>query len=196
MTEDAAISGSPQEERSVQGKPKGARMNWPGVLVLLGLLLALIGITYVKRGGAAVGEGFARSGGLFLGIALPMAIGFLLAGFAAILIPQKVVAGWLGEESGLKGILIGSLAGTLTPGGPFTHFPILAMLRSHGAGIGPITAYISAWSLLGIHRMVIWEGPLLGWRFVAVRGLACLLCPPLTGLLAQVLVRTSALRGS
>ncbi|HVR83035.1 MAG TPA: permease, partial [Planctomycetota bacterium] len=157
---------------------------------LLGLLL----LTYLKRGGAGVSEGFVRSGGLLLGTALPMAIGFLLAGFAALLIPQKVVAGWLGEETGLRGILVASLAGTLTPGGPFTHFPLLATLRSHGAGIGPITAYISAWALLGVHRMVIWEGPLLGWRFVLVRGLACLVCPPLTGLFAQVLVRAFSFR--
>jgi uncharacterized membrane protein YraQ (UPF0718 family) len=169
-------------------------MNWPSVVALLGLLAGLIVITYVKRGAAGIGEGFARSGGLIGGIALPMGIGFLLAGFGALLIPQKLVAGWLGEESGLKGILLASLAGTLTPGGPFTHFPLLAMLRSHGAGVGPITAYVSAWALLGVHRMVIWEGPLLGWKFVLVRGLACVLCPPLTGIFAQVLLRAAAFR--
>jgi uncharacterized membrane protein YraQ (UPF0718 family) len=171
-------------------------MNWPSVLVLLALALGLIVLTYLLRGRAAVGEGFARSGALFVGVAIPMAAGFLLAGFLALLVPQKVVAGWLGEGSGAKGIWVASLAGVLTPGGPFTHFPLLATLRAHGAGVGPIAAYISAWALLGVHRIVVWEGPLLGWKFVLVRVIACLVCPPLTGWIAQEVWRALSSRAA
>jgi uncharacterized membrane protein YraQ (UPF0718 family) len=171
-------------------------MNWPSALVLLALVAGLIGLTYAMRGKAAVGEGFARSGTLFAGVALPMAAGFLLAGFLALLVPQKVVAGWLGEDSGARGIWVASLAGVLTPGGPFTHFPLLATLRAHGAGVGPITAYISAWALLGVHRIVVWEGPLLGWKFVLARVIACLVCPPLTGWVAQGVWRALGARAA
>jgi len=51
-----------------------------------------------------------------------------------------------------------------------------------GAAIRPICAYIAAWALIGVHRIIIPEAPMLGWRFVAVRVAA----PPVVGLVAQI----------
>lgn len=163
------------------------KMNYWGLLIPGAILLTLIVVALVKRGASGVGGGFANTGKLLLSVAPNLALGFTLAGFLTLLIPQELIAKWIGEGSGAKGIFIGSLAGALTPGGPFTHFPILASLLSKGAGIGPLCAYIAAWALLGVHRLIIWEGPLMGWKFVAIRVAACLVVPPLTGWLAQVL---------
>jgi len=160
-------------------------MNLWSALVPLFLLGGLISIAFVRKGTAAVGEGFSKSGTIFLGVAPQLLIGFLLAGFAALVVPQEGVARLLGERSGARGLLLASLAGMLTPGGPFTHFPLLAALRSQGAAIGPLSAYITAWSLLGLHRIVLWEGPLLGWRFVMIRAGASLLFAPAIGWIAQ-----------
>lgn len=162
-------------------------MNLWGIAVPLLLLAVLVGLAYVKKGGVAVGQGFVKSGGLLISVAPQMAIGFALAGFVALLVPQEAIARSFGENSGTGGLLLATVAGTLTPGGPFTHFPLLAALRSQGAGIGPLTAYITAWSLLGIHRILLWEGPLLGWRFVLLRVGVSILCAPLLGWMAQAL---------
>lgn len=160
-------------------------MSLWGVGIPLVLLAILVWLAYVKKGGAAVGEGFSKSGALFVSVAPQMAIGFLLAGFVALLVPQEAVARALGENSGTGGLLVASVAGILTPGGPFTHFPLLAALRSQGAAIGPLAAYITAWSLLGAHRIILWEGPLLGWRFVLLRVGVSFLCAPLVGWMTQ-----------
>jgi hypothetical protein len=175
------------EVAAMSERKKGSPMNLWGVLVPLVLLTILVGVAYVRKGRTAVGEGCSRSGALFLSVAPQMAIGFLLAGFLALLVPQEAVARALGEKSGARGLLLASVAGILTPGGPFTHFPLLAALRSQGAAIGPLSAYITAWSLLGIHRIVLWEGPLLGWKFVLIRVGASFLCAPFVGLAAQSL---------
>ena len=54
---------------------------------------------------------------------LPTLVGaFLIAGYVRVLLPESVIREWLGEESGLKGVLVGYLAGTLTFGGPFHQF--------------------------------------------------------------------------
>lgn len=160
-------------------------MNAYGLLIPAGLLLVLMAITLVREGWGGVGKGFRETGSLFWSVVPNLAIGFTLAGFLTLLLPQDLVARWLGEESGFTGLLVGSAAGMLTPGGPFTHFPILASLMTKGAAIGPVSAYIAAWALIGVHRIVIWEAPMMGWRFVAVRALSCLLLPPVIGLLAQ-----------
>ena len=46
---------------------------------------------------------------------LPTLVGaYLIAGYVRVLLPESVIREWLGEESGLKGVLVGYLAGTLT----------------------------------------------------------------------------------
>ena len=50
-----------------------------------------------------------------------------------------------------------------------------------GAGAGPIIAYLTAWSLLGLHRLIIWEIPILGLEISVVRFAASLVLPPLVG---------------
>jgi uncharacterized membrane protein YraQ (UPF0718 family) len=57
-------------------------------------------------------------------LVLPTLIGaFLIAGYVRVLVPEDVVREWLGKESGLKGVLVGYLAGALTFGAPSSVFP-------------------------------------------------------------------------
>ncbi len=169
-------------------------MNAWGLLAPGAILLALVLVAAAREGGRGVAGGFGEAGGLFLRVLPNLAIGFTLAGFLTYLLPQALVAGWMGEGSGGRGLLVGSVAGALTPGGPFTHFPILASLIVKGAAIGPVCAYIAAWALLGVHRILIWEAPILGWRFVLVRVAACVVFPPLAGLLAQAIAVVAGFR--
>jgi uncharacterized membrane protein YraQ (UPF0718 family) len=164
---------------------KERKMNVYGLLIPAGILLTLILVALWRKGTAGVGEGFAEAGGLLWQVLPNLAIGFTLAGFLTMLLPQEMVARWLGEDSGVGGLFTGTLAGMLTPGGPFTHFPILASLMAKGAAIGPVCAYIAAWALVGVHRIIIWEAPILGWRFVGIRIASSVLLPPLIGLVAQ-----------
>jgi uncharacterized membrane protein YraQ (UPF0718 family) len=111
----------------------------------------------------------------------------LVSGFFAVLIPTEMVASWLGEESGVRGILIGSLVGGFTPGGPIICFPIAVVLVKNGAGIPPLVAFLTAWSVFAFHRIVAYEVPLIGVRFVTIRLLSSLVLPPLAGFQAALL---------
>jgi hypothetical protein len=46
--------------------------------------------------------------------------------------------------------------GSVTPGGPMTHFPII------GLGVGPLVFYLTASSLFGLQRIIMWEIPFFG----------------------------------
>ena len=48
-----------------------------------------------------------------------------------------------------------------------------------------MAALITGWSIFAIHRIVTWEYPVLGWRFVALRLVSALPQPILAGLLAE-----------
>ena len=79
-------------------------------------------------------------------VAPEVALGFALAGLITVLIPPDLIGHAIGEESGVRGVLIATVAGILTPGGPFLQFPLVASLARGGAGVGPLAAYLTAWS--------------------------------------------------
>lgn len=109
---------------------------------------------------------------------------FIIAGMVRSLLPQEIIAKWIGKESGLKGIFIGTAAGAITPGGPYTSLPIVAGFLRSGASVGTVVAFLTAWSLWAIPRLPIEVG-VLGWKFALIRFASTFFFPPIAGLIAQ-----------
>jgi uncharacterized membrane protein YraQ (UPF0718 family) len=122
---------------------------------------------------------------LFLKIAPQIIGGMLVGGFISVLIPNDVIARWLGKESGFRGLMIASVAGMITPGGPIISFPIVMALAVAGADIGALLAYLTAWSTLGLNRIIVWEVPFMGFDFAVVRFLASIPLPFIAGYLVR-----------
>lgn len=157
--------------------------------IMMGLL-ALVLYSLASLKGRDVALSSLKAGGeLFVSVLPRMLFAFAIAGLIQALIPKELVVKWIGKESGLKGIGIATLAGVLTPGGPILSFPIVASLYQSGAGMGPLVAYLTSWSLLGLHRVIAWEFPLMGPRFVFTRLLVSLALPPVAGWLVTFLAR-------
>ena len=151
------------------------------VLILGALVLGLSGFAFFARSPAVAWEGLGGGVALFFQILPNLVLGFLLAGLAQELLPRDFVAKYAGEDSGATGYLLATGLGALTPGGPFFQFPLVAALWKSGAGVGQLTAYLTAWVLLGFQRVVIYEGPMMGWRYAFARVLTCLVAPPILG---------------
>jgi len=95
---------------------------------------------------------------------LPMLVcAFIVSGMVQALVPREALSRWIGAGSGMRGILIGALAGGLTPGGPYVSLPVAAGLLQSGASVGTVVAFIVGWSL------------------------STLVFPPLAGLVANLL---------
>jgi len=117
---------------------------------------------------------------------LPLLIfAFIMAGMIQTLLPRELLSKWIGEESGLRGILIGTLAGGITPGGPYVSLPVVAGLLRAGAGVGTMVAFITAWSLWAVSRLPMEIG-VLGWKFTAIRLVCTFFFPPIAGLIAHL----------
>lgn len=117
---------------------------------------------------------------------LPLLIlAFIVAGLVQTLLPQQLLSKWIGEESGMRGILIGTLAGGLTPGGPYVSLPLVAGLFRAGAGVGTLVAFLTAWSLWAVARLPMEIG-VLGWKLTFVRLACTFFFPPIAGLIAQL----------
>ena len=131
-------------------------------------------------------EGLKDGWKLFWGIFPALVLAFIAAGMIGKVLPRETMTRLLGEESGMRGLVLGTVAGALTPGGPFVQFPIVAALLKSGAGVAPLMAYISSWSLLGINRFLIYEVNLLGWKMASCRMVVSLIFPLIIGILTRM----------
>ena len=157
--------------------------------VLCALCLLLVALAWARGGLPLVQQGFAGGGEMILRYSLVIAVSFIAAGFAELLVPQQWMREALGETSGLRGILLATGLGMLTPAGPFVAMPIAAVMLGAGAASGPVIAFITAWSLLAVHRFIAWEVPILGWEFASLRYGVSLVIPVLAGIAARAISR-------
>ena len=162
---------------------------WRSWLIIGSLVICCAAVAWRAGGPARIGQALTSGAALFVGVLPNLVLGFALAGFLHVLLPAALISRLMGQGSGVRGLLVGTAAGMLTPGGPFTHFPILASFLSKGAAVGPVCAYIAAWALIGLNRFLVWELPILGPQIAAVRFLASAGVPPLVGWFAGWLFR-------
>jgi uncharacterized membrane protein YraQ (UPF0718 family) len=157
--------------------------------------LTAVACVFALRAGRGVAVGGARFAGNQLRTIIPMlAFALPAAGFIAELMPDDLARLWLGPESGLTGIVIASFAGGLIPGGPFVSFPVVLVFVQSGAGVPQMVALTSGWAAFAFHRVLMWEVPVMGFRFAALRLLVSLALPTLSGLAAQWLLDAGLFR--
>jgi uncharacterized membrane protein YraQ (UPF0718 family) len=155
------------------------------LIILLGLVVVALVVAYL-RDAALPMRGLEASGRLLGSVWIELALGFVLAGLIEVLIPQAMLARWLGggERVG-QGILVGWAAGLVLPGGPYVYFPVAANVFRNGAEAGPIIALLTAKTLVSPVRTLTYEAPLLGWPLTLARFIPALLLPPVLGLVGQ-----------
>ncbi|MDF1590030.1 MAG: permease [Desulfobacterales bacterium] len=158
-------------------------------LVFTGIALLSGYGCYAKGGNEAVLKGLKAAWSMVVLVGPRLLAAFILAGFVQVLLPKGLIIKWVGAKSGLRGILIATFVGVITPGGPMISFPLVAALFKLGAGYGPLVAYLTSWSVLSIYRIAIWEIPFMGVKFTALRFFVSLILPLVAGLSAQKLSR-------
>jgi hypothetical protein len=155
--------------------------------ILLWLVVGILAVIAATRGRVLLDSGV-RAGVMEFILLLPrIGVGVVGSGFVAEALPNEWIAPWLGPESGLLGVVIATLGGALTPGGPVVGFSIGAAALKSGAGAPQVIAYSTAWSLYTIQRLLNWEIHMMSPRFVWLRAAASFPLPILAGLGALLL---------
>jgi uncharacterized membrane protein YraQ (UPF0718 family) len=150
--------------------------------ILVGMLMVAVVLTLWKGGWQLLITGLKQAGITFKGMWFRLVLGFTLGGMLQVLLPSTLIAEWLGPDSGLKGILIGSYAGIIMTGGPFVTLPIIASIYAAGAGPGPVIALLASMNLLSLPGLLTWAIPFVGVKIALTRYLVCLVIPPFIGL--------------
>src|SRR4030042_6276715 len=89
--------------------------------VIMGIIaIILIVLGYYKGGGQHI-TGVKTAMNMMISI-LPLLISALVvAGMIQTLLPRELLSKWIGVESGLRGIIIGTVVGGFSPGGPYIN---------------------------------------------------------------------------
>ena len=163
-------------------------MFFDGSMQVIGVLTLLSGCAvWYFQGMDAVIESSIAEAWLLLSFTPKMAIAMCVAALVTALVPRSLIAAWIGDKSGLRGITLASGVGIITPGGPMISFPLVAALSRAGSGRAALIAYLTSWEVLGFQRILIWELQFLGVEMLTIRWLASMPLPFIAAILSTYL---------
>ncbi len=93
---------------------------------------------------------------------------FVLLGLLDVWVPRDTMIKYMGEGSGLKGILLAILIGSAAAGPLYGAFPVAAVFMSKGVKFMNVLVFIGAWSTTKI-PMLLFEMAALGNKFAMTR---------------------------
>ena len=130
-------------------------------------MLALIGILLLVKFGTGVNAAKITLDS-FKEMLLIIPPIFVLLGLLDVWVPRETMVRYLGEDSGIKGMLIAILIGSAAAGPLYAAFPVALVLMKKGAKFSNILLFIGAWSTTKI-PMLLFELSSLGAKFMLTR---------------------------
>jgi uncharacterized membrane protein YraQ (UPF0718 family) len=162
-------------------------MNALIVDITLWSSVAALGLIAFRRGRVVLMSSLREGTTDFINIVPRVALGVIGSGYIAAVLPEEVISGWLGPDSGWLGVLMATVAGAATPGGPVVGFSLGAVALKAGAGAPQVIAYVIAWALFAFQRLILWEIPFMPARFVWFRAAVSLPFPFLAAAIAMAI---------
>lgn len=111
----------------------------------------------------------------------------ILMGLLAVFISDETVIKYLGKTSGIKGVALAFLLGTLPTGPLYVAFPMAATLIKKGARISNIIIFLSAWACIKIPQELV-ELQFLGLQFMVLRLVLTVIFVAIMGLLIEQII--------
>lgn len=100
-----------------------------------------------------------------LGVLPPI---FILLGLLDVWVERETMIKYMGEKSGLKGVLFAFLLGSAAAGPLYAAFPIAGILLKKGSKFSNVLIFIGAWSTTKI-PMLLMEASYMGMKFTFIR---------------------------
>lgn len=139
------------------------------IAILLWALVGTLAFVAAMRSKSLFREGAFEGGRDFIVLIPRVMVGVVGSGYIAAIMPQELIATWIGPNSGVIGILIATIVGAATPGGAVVGFAIGAAALKSGAGAPQVIAYTIAWALFALPRVLVFEIPSMPARVVWLR---------------------------
>lgn len=92
----------------------------------------------------------------------------ILLGLMDVWIKREVLIKYMGENSGVKGILLSMLLGSIAAGPMYAAFPFTIVLLKKGAKFSNVIIFMNSWCVTKIPTLMF-EVSALGFKFALVR---------------------------
>lgn len=92
----------------------------------------------------------------------------ILLGLMDVWIPREQLIKYMGNKSGIIGILLSILIGSIAAGPMYASFPFTAVLIKKGAKFSNIIIFMNAWCLTKVSTL-LFEFSALGYKFTLAR---------------------------
>ncbi|WP_171903792.1 permease [Cellulosilyticum sp. I15G10I2] len=93
---------------------------------------------------------------------------FILLGLLDVWVKRETMIKYMGEGSGLTGILIAFFLGSAAAGPLYAAFPVAGILLKKGSKLSNALVFIGAWSTTKI-PLLLFEASAMGTRFTVIR---------------------------
>ena len=114
----------------------------------------------------------------------------VIMGLFAVFISDETVVKHLGKTSGIKGIALSILIGTLPTGPLYIAFPMAATLLKKGARVSNIIVFLSAWACIKIPQEMV-ELQFLGIEFMLLRLILTVVFVIIMGVIIEKIIERS-----
>ncbi|MDI6601194.1 MAG: permease [Thermoanaerobacteraceae bacterium] len=142
---------------------KGLLKRYQFFLVTI-VIVAIVALVNRSLGLKALGI----AGYSFKEMALVIPPVFVLLGLLDVWVPREIMMRYMGEGSGLKGIILAIIIGSAAAGPLYGAFPVAAVFMKKGVKFSNILIFIGAWSTTKI-PMFLFELSALGVPFAVTR---------------------------
>ncbi|MBC7246719.1 MAG: permease [Actinobacteria bacterium] len=146
------------------------RIRWDyAILFLLIPVFIVLVVVFPEKGGTARHVAWEY----FKEMAMILPAVFIIMGLVSVWVEREFIVRFLGEESGVKGVVLSFILGSIPMGPLYVAFPLAAVLLKKGAKVANIIIFLSAWACIKLPAELM-EFQFLGWKFTLVRYLATL----------------------
>lgn len=163
--------------------PRRKRAVEPIQLIFATLMVASGIACYVLKGADVFQRAALNALVIVATVAPSVVAGLLVGSFVQQLISRETVSNLMRSSGTFRKLSMASAAGAITPG-PFASFSIAYALRAAGMEAGMLISYLTAWSILGLVRILRWEIAFLGPDMAALRYVCSIPLPFIAGIIA------------
>ena len=118
------------------------------------IIVVALYVAVFKRDSKAGTKALGYSYNMALDVFILFTSGIAIVGAMMVLVPENIVISTLGKQTGLIGIIIGVLIGSMLPAGGYIRLPVVLALLTLGAGVGTVVAILATRSLLYLPQSI------------------------------------------
>lgn len=157
----------------------------PTILLCLTILSIAMSFFFDKK---KTIDGLKRGLKMFFALLPSLLTILILVSFLLYFIPKELIINWLGKNSGIFGIFIAAIIGSISLFPGFIAYPLCNILLNNGASYSIIAIFITTLMMVGIITLPM-ETKYFGFNVAVLRNILSFIGAIIIGLLISLLWR-------